>query len=99
MMKNSVKKFRQIGNVEGYSFLILLFIAMPIKYVLGYPLAVKIVGMAHGLLFIAFCIYLLLASKDAKWSMKENTIFFVASLIPFGTFFTDKKIRVYESKV
>ena len=96
MIKNSVKKFGQINSIEGYSYLFLLFIAMPMKYLLGFPLAVKIAGMVHGILFILFCLLLLQAYKDAKWSFSENIIFFIASLIPFGTFFTKKRIKSYE---
>jgi len=95
-MNNSVKKFGLINTVEGYSYLILLFIAMPIKYLLGYPLAVKIAGMIHGILFILFVILLFIAWQNKKWDFKENIIFFIASLIPFGTFFTKKKIQAYE---
>ena len=95
-MKNSVKTFGLINTIEGYSYLILLFIAMPMKYLLGYPLAVKIAGMLHGILFIAFVLLLVLAWQDKKWGFKENIIFFIASLIPFGTFFTKKKIKAYE---
>jgi len=95
MVKNSVKKFSLINTVEGYSYLILLFIAMPLKYIFGYPMAVKIAGMAHGVLFIAFCILLVQAWKDAGWSFKESVLFFVASLIPFGTFYTKSKIDAY----
>lgn len=95
-MNNYVKNFRLIGMVEGYSYLILLFIAMPLKYMMGFPIAVKIVGMAHGVLFILFCLLLIKAWQAANWSFKENVLFFVASLIPFGTFFTDKKIKKYE---
>ena len=96
MVKNSVKKFKLINTVEGYSFLILLFIAMPLKYILGFPLAVKIAGMIHGVLFIIFCVLLVIAWQDSKWNFKENIIFFIASLIPFGTFFTKKRIASYE---
>ncbi|WP_415396054.1 DUF3817 domain-containing protein [Sulfurimonas sp. CS5] len=95
-MKNSVKKFGQINSIEGYSYLILLFIAMPMKYEFGYPMAVKIAGMIHGILFILFCLLLVIAWKDSKWSFSENIIFFVASLIPFGTFYTKSKIKSYE---
>jgi len=95
-MKNSVKKFGQINSIEGYSYLILLFIAMPMKYAFGFPMAVKIVGMIHGILFILFCLLLVKAWQDAKWSFTESSIFFIASLIPFGTFFTKKKIKAYE---
>ncbi|MCD6258576.1 MAG: DUF3817 domain-containing protein [Helicobacteraceae bacterium] len=95
-MKNSVNQFRKIGIIEGYSYLLLLFVAMPLKYFMDYPIAVKVVGMAHGILFIIFCILLALAWQKARWSLRESTLFFVASLIPFGTFYTDKKVKIYE---
>ncbi len=96
MLKDSVKKFGLINSIEGYSYLFLLFIAMPLKYLAGFPIAVKIAGMLHGVLFIAFCILLVMAWKDAKWEFKNNIVFFIASLVPFGTFFTKKKIKSYE---
>ncbi|MFT7004738.1 MAG: integral membrane protein [Sulfurimonas sp.] len=96
MQKNNVKKFRQINSIEGYSYLALLFIAMPIKYLFGYPIAVKIAGMAHGVLFIIFCVLLLKAWIDTKWTFTESIIFFVGSIIPFGTFYTKNKIKAYE---
>jgi integral membrane protein len=95
-MKNSVKKFGLINTVEGYSYLILLFIAMPLKYILALPIAVKIAGMTHGILFIIFCILLVQSWLDTKWAFRENIVFFIASLIPFGTFFTKKRIQSYE---
>jgi integral membrane protein len=82
--------------MEGYSYLILLFVAMPMKYLLDIPIAVKIAGMAHGILFILFCLLLVQAWRETKWDFKENIIFFIASLIPFGTFFTKKRIKSYE---
>ncbi len=96
MFDNIVKKFGFINTLEGYSYLALLFIAMPMKYIFGYPLAVKIVGMTHGILFILFCILLLQAWEKTNWSLKENILFFVASLIPFGTFYTKNRIKAYE---
>lgn len=95
-MNKDVKKFGIINTAEGYSYVILLFIAMPLKYIFSIPLAVKIVGMIHGILFIIFCIYLLKAQKEASWSFKNSIVFFVASLIPFGTFVTKNKIKTYE---
>jgi len=95
MEKKSVKNFGIINSVEGYSYLLLLFVAMPLKYLAGIAIATKIVGMVHGILFILFCLLLVQAYAEAKWSMKENIIFFIASLIPFGTFFTKKKINSY----
>ncbi len=96
MTNKKVKNFGLINTIEGYSYLILLFIAMPLKYLAGFAIAVKIVGMIHGILFIAFCILLVQAWQDVKWPFSKNILFFIASLIPFGTFFTKNKIKAYE---
>ena len=96
-MKNRyITKFRHINSIEGYSYLALVFIAMPMKYFMDMPMAVKVVGMIHGILFIMFCALLVKAWQEADWSHKENLLFFFASLIPFGTFFTKAKIKTYE---
>ena len=96
MFTNSVKNLGLINTIEGYSYLALLFIAMPLKYFFDMPMAVKIAGMAHGALFVAFAFLLIQAWTDAKWKFQENIIFFVASLIPFGTFYTKNRIKSYE---
>lgn len=96
MITSKVAQFSFINTIEGYSYLALLFIAMPMKYFMDLPIAVKVVGMIHGILFIIFCLLLLKASKEAKWSFGENLTFFIASLIPFGTFFTKNKIDAYK---
>lgn len=95
-MKNSIQNFSSINTIEGYSYLLLLFVAMPMKYMMGIPVATKIVGSIHGILFIAFIYLLIVAWQEAKWSFKESIIFFVASLIPFGTFFTKRQIESYK---
>jgi len=96
-MKNSaIRKFGLINTTEGYSYLALLFIAMPMKYLLGITMAVKVVGMIHGILFIIFLVLGVMAWKEATWSLNQTIIFFIASLIPFGTFFTKSKIYSYE---
>jgi integral membrane protein len=96
MINENVKKFGLINTIEGYSYIILVFVAMPMKYILEVPLAVKIAGMVHGVLFIIFCLLLVKAWQETKWPFRENIIFFLASLIPFGTFFTKSKIKSYE---
>ncbi|QOY53775.1 DUF3817 domain-containing protein [Candidatus Sulfurimonas marisnigri] len=96
MIKENVKRFGLINIIEGYSYIILVFIAMPMKYLLGLPVAVKVAGMTHGILFIIFCIFLLKAAKEAQWPFMNSVIFFIASLIPFGTFLTKSKIKTYE---
>ncbi|HLC82202.1 MAG TPA: DUF3817 domain-containing protein [Bacteroidia bacterium] len=85
--------FLKVGFAEGVSFLILLFIAMPLKYFMDMPLPVRIVGMAHGVLFIAFCILLLLATLKYKWSLKMAIIGFLLSFLPFGTFYLERILK------
>ena len=87
---SELKKFRLINKIEGISFLVLLFIAMPMKYSFGYPMATKIIGMVHGVLFLAFIYQLIEAKNESNFSLKETAIYFVLSLIPFGSFYTDK---------
>jgi len=84
------KQFLVTGKIEGYSYLVLLFIAMPIKYIFEMPMAVKVTGMLHGILFVAFMwqILKLLLSKD--FSFKQAVLAFVLSLVPFGTFYLKK---------
>ena len=96
MINKNVQRFGLINTVEGYSYLALLFVAMPLKYLLGIAIAVKIVGMIHGILFVSLVILMLPAYMEAKWKFKCNILFFIASLIPFGTFFTRAKIKAYE---
>ncbi|MFI5218436.1 MAG: DUF3817 domain-containing protein [Bacteroidia bacterium] len=92
LKNNSLRRFRFIAIAEGISFLILLFIAMPLKYLAGLPHAVLYVGWIHGVLFIAFCLLLLQVKLNYKWTFKKAVIAFIASLLPFGTFVLDAKI-------
>ena len=87
---SELKRFRLINKIEGISFIILLFIAMPMKYSFGYPMATKIVGMAHGILVFAFIYQIIEAKKEAGFTLKETALYSVLSLIPFGSFYTDK---------
>ena len=87
---SELKKFRLINKIEGISFLILLFVAMPLKYFAGIPMATKIVGMIHGIFVFAFLYQLFAASDEAPFSGKEMGILTLMSLIPFGSFYNDK---------
>lgn len=71
--------------------MVLLFIAMPVKYILGDPEYVKHVGMAHGLLFVAYILFAIMTKFELDWKPKTLLIVFAASVIPFGTFYIDKK--------
>ena len=90
-MKSSLSVLRLLALLEGISYLVLLGIAMPLKYYYDKPNAVKIVGMAHGILFVLYCINLLIVHVKFKWNMGKTIGAFIASLIPFGTFYADKK--------
>lgn len=93
MLKSSIGRLRAIGLVEGVSFLILLGIAMPLKYLAGLPQAVKVVGWIHGLLFITFCMVLLQTRLDAKWNAWRTGTILAAALLPFGPFVIDRRLR------
>ena len=88
----SLSLLRIIAFLEGLSYIILLCIAMPLKYWGGKPEAVKIVGMGHGMLFIAYVILLIWVAFQLKWSLKKIALGFIASLIPLGTFWADYKL-------
>jgi integral membrane protein len=84
---------RVIGIGEGISFLVLLGIAMPLKYAYGMPLAVRVVGMAHGVLFMAFVAGLVWLSGEQSWPRRRLLEGLVASVIPLGTFWFDRRLR------
>ncbi len=93
-----IGRFRLAGISEGFSFVILLFIAMPLKYFAGFPDAVKYVGWAHGLLFVIYVMTLMSVKFSQNWNFKKTVVAFLASLIPFGTFILDKSL-VKEEKL
>ncbi|WP_181305614.1 DUF3817 domain-containing protein [Rufibacter sp. XAAS-G3-1] len=90
--KTTLDRFRTIAVLEGISYIILLFIAMPLKRMAGIPEVQKYVGWAHGLLFILFVALLVQVWREYRWSFGKVVMAFVASLIPFGTFVLDRKI-------
>jgi integral membrane protein len=93
MVRTSVSRLRIIGLIEAISFLILLGVAMPLKYFAGLPQAVSVVGWIHGLLFMAFCVVLTQAHQEAKWTIWRTGGVLIAALLPFGPFVIDKRLR------
>jgi integral membrane protein len=91
-MNDSLKRFRIVAIAEGWSFLILLFIAMPLKYLFDFPWAVKYTGWVHGILFVAYMITLISVWADKGWKFPKVILAFVVSLIPFGTFRFDRRL-------
>jgi len=88
-----LRQFRWVAFLEGLSFVLLLFIAMPLKYWAGLPIAVRIVGLIHGLLFVAFCGALFRVALERSWPMRRWGLAFVSSLLPFGTFVFDRSLK------
>ena len=83
--------FRIIAFLEGVSYILLLFIAVPIKYSLGDSTYVKLLGMPHGLLFVAYLLFAIIIKNNEKWNKTELFIVLICSIVPFGTFYIDKK--------
>jgi integral membrane protein len=90
MLATAIGRLRAVGLAEGASFLLLLGIAMPLKYFAGMPLAVRVVGLIHGVLFIAFCVVLAQAMRAQGWPVRRAARYLAASLLPFGTFVIDR---------
>ncbi|MDG1993870.1 MAG: DUF3817 domain-containing protein [Polaribacter sp.] len=83
--------FRIVSFLEGVSYLLLLFIATPIKYLSDDPSYVKILGMPHGILFMVYIILAFMIKKEMNWNNKDFGIVLLCSILPFGTFYMDKK--------
>jgi integral membrane protein len=94
-----MKLFRAISLIEGLSWLLLLFIAMPLKYALGRPEAVAVLGRVHGLLFVLFIAALGRLAVDGTWGLSKLTRAFVSSLVPFGAFWLEWTLRREEKQV
>ena len=96
-MNKKLSWLRKMGIAEGISFLVLLSIAMPLKYIFKQPMAVTIFGWAHGVLFVAFLFLAWEYKTDRNKSFKWFAIAFLAAIIPTGTFFFDKKLKEEET--
>ena len=83
--------FRLVALLEGVSYILLLFVAVPIKYWGGDEQWVKLLGMPHGILFVSYLIFAFLIKKNENWGMNDLGIVLLASILPFGTFYIDSK--------
>lgn len=92
LLSTPLGRLRVVGIAEGLSFLILLGIAMPLKYMAGMPTAVRIVGSIHGGLFLIYLVVLLVAWLDRGWSFWRAASLFVASVVPFGPFIAERSL-------
>jgi integral membrane protein len=91
--KKLLHRFRMVGIAEGISFLVLLLIAMPLKYFMDFPMAVKVTGWIHGALFVAFIYFAFEVmgafNKNFGWFVKA----FIAAFVPLGTFIFDRQLK------
>jgi integral membrane protein len=91
-----LKRFRTISIFEGISFLVLLFVAMPMKYVMDMPMAVTVVGWIHGVLFVLYIYIIFPTAKKMGWTFRKTLFGLVASILPFGPFLFDRNLRQEE---
>ena len=89
--------FRIVALLEGISYILLMTLGLYFKYQLNNDIYVKILGMPHGLLFVLYIIVAFLLRKNENWNTKDFSIILFASLVPFGTFYIDRKYLLKES--
>lgn len=88
-----MNRFRKIAILEGISYL-LLFITMPLKYIYDMAMPNYVVGMIHGFLFIIYVIFAIVLARHKRWKWDFTALVLLASLIPFGTFYLDRKYLI-----
>lgn len=90
-MFSFINVFRIVALLEGLSYILLLFVAVPVKYFMNDPQYVKLLGMPHGILFMLYIILAFMLKDEMKWTKRIFRSVLLASIIPFGTFFIDRK--------
>ena len=90
-MELSVKQFKWISTLEAISFLVLLGIAMPLKYIWDWPAMVQVVGMAHGILFMAYIAAAIFMKEKQQWTSSILAIVLLCAVLPFGPFYVERK--------
>ena len=92
LIKTQLGRLRLLAFIEGVSFLVILFVTMPLKYAFQMPEPNKIFGLLHGLLFVLYVFAVIQIWIDQQWKMQKMILALLASIIPFGTFWADKKL-------
>ncbi len=95
-MTPGIARLRLLGLIEGTSTLLLFGVAMPLKYVWDMPLAVRIVGSVHGVLFVVFCLAAVIVAARRRWPVVRPLLLIVAAIVPFGPFAVDRRLRSWD---
>ena len=95
-MKSNLGALRLVSILEGISFLLLIFVGMPLKYITKTIENNNVLGMGHGVLTMIFCVILMLAWSKKNIDLKTSILVFIASMIPFGFLFAEKKLKALE---
>ena len=90
-LNQQIKLFKWVSILEGVSFLLLLFIAMPLKYIWDMPQMVQITGMFHGILFLTYILGAFYMFEPLQWNLRTLLIVCLSSVLPFGPFYVEKK--------
>jgi integral membrane protein len=92
MLSTNLGRLRVLGVLEGISWILLLFVGMPLKYSMDMPMPNKVIGMVHGILFILYVLFVYITSQETNWKGKTSAWLYIAAFFPFGTFISDAKI-------
>ncbi len=92
LLKTQLGRLRVLAFTEGVSFLVLLGVGMPLKYAFGMPTPNRIIGMAHGLLFVLYVLLVIQCAIEFSWGWRKTCLALLASIIPFGTFWADVRL-------
>ncbi|KGX92457.1 membrane protein [Pontibacillus halophilus JSM 076056 = DSM 19796] len=93
MVSTPLKRLMYVGDAEGISFLVLLLIAMPLKYMFDIPEAVSVVGSLHGALFVLYMLTILNAFLSLKWTIGRSALAVAVAFVPFGTFLFNRMLK------
>jgi integral membrane protein len=96
VLNSTVGRVRLVGSIEAVSFLVLLFVAMPLKYLFDKPVATFYVGLVHGLLFLAYATVTYIAWRGGHITARLFGLAALASVLPFGPFVIDRRLKAVE---
>lgn len=92
MLKSKIGRLRILSLIEGLSLVLLVFFAVPMKYMFDLPVFVRVIGMAHGVLFLGLVFMTIMVGIEYGWKFKRIAAILISSVVPFGCFYVEQKI-------